>query len=146
RSGRVSGDCSQTADEEGATIVDYHADRVEIHVRAACRGLLVLSDEYYPGWKATVDGRDARIYPTDVAFRGVPVPAGTSTVVFRYSPSSFRLGLVIAVLAVILTAIVLGVGYGRQRGRSRENRNRKQASTQPGGSRRTRIFFPLAKS
>ena len=65
-------------DRDRATIQRYSGNSVSLRVEAACPGLLVLPDTYFPGWKATVNGRDRTIYPTDGAFRGVTVPEGTS--------------------------------------------------------------------
>lgn len=79
--------------EPVARITRYEPQRVEVEVEAACPGLLVLTDTYYPGWKAEVDGEAAEVHPTDILFRGVDVPSGRSTVVFRYQPANFRLGL-----------------------------------------------------
>ena len=74
------------SDSDRATIQHYSGDSVSVRVEAACPGLLVLPDTYFPGWKATVNGRQAPIYATDGAFRGVPVPEGTSRVEFRDEP------------------------------------------------------------
>jgi hypothetical protein len=49
-------------------------------------GFLVVSDAFVPGWTARVDGAPASIVPVDLAFRAVPVPAGSHTVDMRYSP------------------------------------------------------------
>ena len=51
--------------------------------------MLVLHETYYPGWVAEIDGRPARILRADVLFRGVEVPPGQRTVVFRFAPLSF---------------------------------------------------------
>jgi len=68
-------------------ILEYTSERVEIAVHAGSQaGLLVLSDAFYPGWTATVNGEPAKIYRTNIMFRGVAVPAGESTVVFEYKP------------------------------------------------------------
>ncbi len=48
-------------------------------------GLLFLSDNYYPGWKAYVNGKETKILIADYAFRAIPVPKGESSVVFVYS-------------------------------------------------------------
>jgi hypothetical protein len=79
-----------------ASIVKYSAEALTLRVEAACPGLLVLPDTYFPGWKATVNGRDRRIYATDGAFRGVAVPRGISRVEFRYEPRPFTSGLALA--------------------------------------------------
>src|SRR3989440_671014 len=50
-------------------LVSYGSQRVELEVPAGAPGLLVLTDAYFPGWRATVNGRPAPIMPTDVAFR-----------------------------------------------------------------------------
>ncbi len=96
------------------------SDTVELDVSSECGGVLVLSDMYYPGWTATVNGEDSKVYATDVALRGVAVPAGESRVVFRYEPSSFRLGLVafaagVIALLVLLVTGVLASGWWQRR-------------------------------
>jgi hypothetical protein len=100
------GDCTSTGDQ--TKIVDRRATKVVVQVKSACPGLLVLSDTYYPGWTASVNGRGASIYPTDVAFRGVAVPKGVSTVTFEYRPSAFRAGLLMTLVGV-LVIVALGV-------------------------------------
>jgi hypothetical protein len=67
-----------------ARIVEYSADRVTVMLPPGPSGVLVLTDAYYPGWAATVNGRPAPVMPTDVAFRGVAVGSGVTRVVFRY--------------------------------------------------------------
>src|SRR5207237_3052817 len=64
--------CSGSND---ATIVRYEPEQVVVDSNASCPGLLILTDTVYPGWSATVNGRSAPILPTDIAFRGVVVPA-----------------------------------------------------------------------
>ena len=98
-----------------ATIRSYDADDVVIDVEAACPGLVVLTDVYFPGWRATVNGKSATIHPTDIAFRGVPVEAGRSTVRFRYRPTSFRLGLRIALIGLIAAPTTIAVTTLRRR-------------------------------
>jgi hypothetical protein len=93
---------------DSVEVVAYEPDRVVIDVDTACPGLVVLSDVYYPGWRATVDGRPTEIYPTDLALRGVVVGAGHSRVVMTYRPASFRVGLTVASFAVV-AALLVGV-------------------------------------
>jgi hypothetical protein len=92
-----------------AQIKAYSHLKVVVDVEAGCPGLLVLTDTYYPGWKARVNGQASRIYAADIAFRGVTVPGGRSTVEFRYSPGTFALGVKLAVAGMLgaMTAVVL---------------------------------------
>ena len=63
---------------------------------------MVLSDTYYPGWRAFVDGVERPILRANHVFRAVVVPAGAQEVVFSYEPDSFRYGLLVSVAAVAL--------------------------------------------
>jgi hypothetical protein len=68
-------------------------NRVEVKVEATSGGWLLLSDLWFPGWSASIDGAPADSYPADGAFRAVWVPPGSSTVVWQYRPTSFHVGL-----------------------------------------------------
>jgi uncharacterized membrane protein YfhO len=84
-------------------------DRVVLRVRAAEAGPLVLSDTYYRGWTATVDGRRTPILRANLFFRMVCVPAGDHVVEFTFRQPRFHLGLGITVTTVIgALLIVLG--------------------------------------
>jgi uncharacterized membrane protein len=98
-----------------ANIVSYSATDMKIEVTNDCPGLLVVSDEYYPGWSATVNGRHASIYPTDVAMRGVPIPAGSSTVELHYAPASFRNGLILFAVGLIALGLLATTGLRSSR-------------------------------
>jgi uncharacterized membrane protein YfhO len=71
-------------------------------------GLLVISDLWYEGWNAYLNGELVPIVRTNHAIRGVVVPAGRSTVVLRYEPASLALG--IRLMAVALVALALWSG------------------------------------
>jgi hypothetical protein len=93
----------------------YEPDRVVARSRADRRSLLVLSDLHYPGWKVSVDGRDAPLERVDYLLRGVMVPAGTHRVEFRYEPASWRAGWIISVLALLAVAGALVAGLRARR-------------------------------
>jgi hypothetical protein len=77
-------------------------NEIVIETESAAPALLVLSDSYYPGWRAWVYETPATIVRANYAFRGIAVPAGRQRVTLRYEPTSFRLGLYISLLAVSL--------------------------------------------
>lgn len=93
-----------------ATIRSYAPERVVIDTESIDPALLVLSDAYYPGWQATVDGAPAPILPTNVLFRGVAVPAGRHTVVFAFAPTSWRNGLLVGAMGLLLWLAVVTAG------------------------------------
>jgi hypothetical protein len=98
-----------------ATIESYEPERVAIRARSTGPGLLVLSDNYYPGWKAKVDGKDADVERVDYLLRGVRVGAGTHTVEFTYEPLSWRVGWIISLLALVGLVAAVVVGLRRRR-------------------------------
>lgn len=94
-----------------AEIISYEPERVNIAVDVNGRcGFLVLSDLYYPGWKAYVDGRKERIYRAYGFVRAVKVGEGKHTVEFFYRPLSFKIGAVFSVLGLLsaFTFVVTG--------------------------------------
>jgi hypothetical protein len=90
-------------------IVYDYSEIVGITVRATEAGYLVLTDQYYPGWEARVNGVPARIARANYAFRLVRVPRGESIVVFRYRPRSLRIGLAISLLTGLLLLGYVGL-------------------------------------
>ena len=88
-------------------IISEKNNRLQLLVNSTEDNLLVLSDTYYPGWKAFVNGKETKIYRADYTFRGIPLNAGTHQVEFVYDPISFKLGAVATFLG-ILGCIVFG--------------------------------------
>ncbi|MFQ5576545.1 MAG: YfhO family protein, partial [Anaerolineae bacterium] len=80
--------------------LDYTLHHVSVAVAAGGPGYLVLSDAYFPGWRATVDGRPAPLYRANYAFRAVPVPAGEHVVAFNFKPVSWVIGLALSGLTL----------------------------------------------
>jgi hypothetical protein len=76
-------------------------NRVTVATESIAPSLLVLADNYYPGWRAEVDGRPAAIQRVNYNQRGVAVGAGSQIVTFTYQPNSFRLGSLISIVSLI---------------------------------------------
>jgi hypothetical protein len=110
----VAGADARAAGE--ATIERYGNDAVSVATRGSRPGLLVLTDAWYPGWKAEVDGREARVHRVDYVLRGVRVRAGEHRVELRYEPSSWRAGWIVSLTALALIGGVAVVGWRRRRG------------------------------
>jgi hypothetical protein len=84
---------------EQVRIGRYEANRMDLSVHAGGRSLLVLSELYYPGWTASVNGKTQRIWKVDGALRGIVVPQGDSQVSLHYRPVSIYIGAALSVIA-----------------------------------------------
>jgi len=102
-------DSDQSALASSATVTRYEASRVEVAVDAVEPGYLLLADAYYPGWRATVNGESVPLYRANVMFRAVPVPQGTSTVIFSFQPDLWRGALIVGGLLWGVWALMWGV-------------------------------------
>jgi hypothetical protein len=80
--------------------------QVWINVEMACQGLLIVSDNWYPGWRAEVDGRPTEIWKVNTVIRGVVVNAGRHSVAMRYRPLSVYFGFAFTLIG-LGAAIVL---------------------------------------
>jgi hypothetical protein len=97
-----------------ARLVEYGEERARVEVAARRSALLVLTDVHFPGWEATVDGREVDIEQVDYLLRGVRVAAGRHLVEFRYRPASFTVGWVVSLLALIAIAATALTGWRRR--------------------------------
>jgi hypothetical protein len=95
--------------------IDREVDRFSLRVVADAPALLVVLDNHYPAWRATLNGRDAPIYRANHTFRAIAVPAGEHTVSFRYAPQALRTGAAISivVLTLLLAVVLAGALPGR---------------------------------
>ena len=88
-------------------LLSYKPQEIIFKVSAQNDKILFLSDTYYPGWKAYIDGRQTNIYRANYAFRAIVVPGGVHTGKFIYDPDSFKIGYMISFLSVGILAIFL---------------------------------------
>lgn len=76
-------------------ILKYDPGEVVIEADTNAPRFLVLSDTYYPGWKASVDEKPSKIYRADYILRSVYLEPGKHIVKFTYNPFSFKIGTII---------------------------------------------------
>ncbi|MFN7951892.1 MAG: YfhO family protein [bacterium] len=88
-----------------AAVLTLDTQQLTVAVDAARPALLVVLDPYDPRWRATVDGATTPILPTQLMFRGVPVPAGHHLVRMRYVPRPFQLGVALTSTAAATTLL-----------------------------------------
>ncbi|CAN5447565.1 hypothetical protein BH11CYA1_BH11CYA1_48620 [soil metagenome] len=83
-----------------------NCNQIDIAVASSNDSILVLTDIYYPGWQATIDGKETEILRANFLFRAIAVPAGNHAVTFTYRPQSFRVGLFLASAATFLMLLL----------------------------------------
>jgi hypothetical protein len=98
-----------------AKILNYQPTKVTVGAKSDREGYLLLTDAFYPGWEATVNGKSTKIYLSDFAFRAVKIPRGESVVKFQFQPRSYQYGLIISLIATLLwlTAFSLCLIFNR---------------------------------
>ena len=88
-------------DDGEVEVVSYTPNRIVISVNTPCDAYLSSSEIFYPGWHAKIDGKDAVIYESNIAFRTLFVTAGKHVVIYEYKPTIFAIGGVISLIAGI---------------------------------------------
>jgi len=90
-------------------IISYKPNEVTIGVLAGSPKFLVLSDSYYPGWRAYIDGNRAKIYEANYVMRAVYIKPGTHEVKFIFVSLSFWIGLAISLISLVILASYLAL-------------------------------------
>lgn len=85
----------------------YFPTRIELEVVSSDSGMVVISDTYFPGWVARVDGELTKIYRTNYALRGIPVSGGKHSIQLTYEPISFRISVAGTVSGIGLSVVVV---------------------------------------
>jgi hypothetical protein len=104
-------------EEPEVTVASWSPDGMRLDVSSSGEGLLVVSQVYSEGWKATVDGEAVDVLQTDHALLGIPVEPGERTVELRYQPDALTLGLWISGIAG--AGSIAALGYAGWAGVSR---------------------------
>ena len=100
-----------------AYITNYNLNDLVIETNMNNQALVVLSDTWFPGWKAFVDGEEVEIIRTNCAMRGVLVEPGNHEIKMIYKPESVRIGSIISILTLIAsftTIIFINIRVSRK--------------------------------
>ncbi|MBV7334289.1 YfhO family protein [Chloroflexi bacterium TSY] len=82
-------------------MTSYEANSMRVQVQTEAAGFLVLSEVWYPGWRAAVNGKVTPVQRANGALRAVAVPAGEATVELWFAPRSWRIGLTLFGIGVL---------------------------------------------
>jgi hypothetical protein len=99
------------------TVRSYSPEYTEVESISLGAAFLVVADAHYPGWKAYVDGRETGIFYTDVAFRGVIIPAGRHKIVMRFEPSILWPSGALSAISWAVFLLSLSASRSRKAGR-----------------------------
>ena len=75
---------------------EFGNQRVSIHAESPAPALLVISQTYYPAWKAFLDGAPVKLWRANYAFQALEIPTGSHQIELRYRDDWFRVGLVLS--------------------------------------------------
>lgn len=91
------------ADHSGGEvkIVSYLPNKVELKTVSKQASFLVLTDTYFPGWTATIDGKQTPVHKAYHSFRMIEVPSGEHKVKFEYFPVSFKIGVIVSIIGMM---------------------------------------------
>jgi hypothetical protein len=102
-----------------ASVKRYEPGKVqmELSAPAPAGSSLVVSENYYPGWIASVDGKPGRIGRADYSLIGVELPEGARKVELNFTSPAYQRGKVVTWIAILLGLVMLGGGAWSDRRR-----------------------------
>jgi len=103
--------------EEKVALKEYSREFIRLSANTCAPGFLVWADQYYPGWKAFVNGREQKVLHADLCLRALRLESGVHEIIFRFAPEDFRIGLY-STLAGWLVLLLAGTAAVIQRMRS----------------------------
>lgn len=105
----------------GARVTEYAPGRISIQLSdpAPAGAALIVSENFYPGWRATVDGRAAPAYRANYTLIGVPLEAGARSIELRFESEPYETGKTITLIALAVVALSIAGGVLLDRRRRR---------------------------
>jgi hypothetical protein len=98
-------------------VAHYEPGRMslELSAPAPAGSALLVSENYFPGWTATVDGKAAATARADYALIGVQLPEGGKKIELSFDDPAYARGKMITIFALVLTALLIGAGIITER-------------------------------
>ncbi|MBI1746590.1 MAG: YfhO family protein [Acidobacteria bacterium] len=90
---------------EAITVTDYQPNSISLEAAPDTDGFLFLSEIYYPGWRAYVDGKPQPILKANLVFRAIYLEKGPHKIQFRFYPTPFYVGALVTALTGLLLIV-----------------------------------------
>jgi len=91
--------------------LSFDMHNISFETKTDKQAFLVVSEVFYPaGWKAFIDGKETKIYPTDYILRGIVVPAGKHKVEMKFAPESYKLSIRLSAIGLSISLLALLAG------------------------------------
>ena len=100
--GQAAPDLETCPGADDIRLESYGQSSITIQAKMNCRGMVILGDTFFPGWRATVDGAPVPVYEVFSLVRGVVVPSGNHQIKFRYRPISVLAGAALSLLGACI--------------------------------------------
>ena len=101
-------------DPQGVQFLSYSPEEIVMAVDSSTQGYLVLTETFYPGWHASVDGKETEILRANLLFKAVPIGQGSHQVRFWYEPDSLYFGWTVTKACIGVAIVILAlVGLGK---------------------------------
>jgi hypothetical protein len=105
-----------TSSNKGSSIniTHFSGNEIESNVDNKSLSQIVYLQNYYPGWKAFIDGERTSINKADATFMGVHMPAGKHTLIFSYDPQLIKYSWYLSLVVLITTLGFLLFNFRRR--------------------------------
>ncbi len=93
-------------EDDSVQVPVHEPNMIHLQARMECRGMVIVSDSFFPGWRATVDGKSTPIFEVDGGVRGIVVEKGAHEIYMKYRPWTIFVGGSMTLLAAVVAALV----------------------------------------
>lgn len=93
------------------TLLENRPNRQRYRVETNAPGYLVISNTWYPGWSASINGGEVDLYRANLAFQAVKVPAGGAEVTVHYNVTNWGMSAGISIVASLVILVIIALGY-----------------------------------
>jgi hypothetical protein len=94
-------------------VLDESPTNIHLRVQRNLPGYVLVSQAWFPGWKARINGNVAPVYRANYAFSAIPVQPGDWQIEFSYEPDSLKKGVWIGIASLVLGLAAIGYGWKR---------------------------------